>query len=400
MSAVDPTKLVSVSNQVAATLAREPTLDVSEALHALVETGRLLHQTLDGVVKDQKFWDRLTTAEPPEGWPPVEQWSPEIAAFLGAEEAAILELLGYQPPPPAQEFVNQTIEAIERLSERPPVPDARAERVEQARAALGAFNGRLEELLQQRGLEPPARRRRRLRAMLVKGAKVVLTVAPVALGYAAKAATALIAPHLADQVGDVIKDVAMALAVPLADKLISLLPDAGSHMVEVGAMLEQLDPRTKARALASVVLNHLLHLKIENGGAVNPSAKANLDAAIDLASAAGRRAAIAGFAEAFGKFETSLSAFAGRPSEARLQAAINTWRTVQDTFDSPEADANVAAMLETSETARKRWEASEANRKKSASTAKAETSKDRSRARQQAIKAAAAEKRKLKPRGQ
>ena len=401
MSAVDPTKLVSVSNQVAATLVREPTLDVSEALGALVETGRTLHNALDQVVEDEKFWDHLRTAQPPESWPALEQWNPGIGAFLGAQQVAILELLGYQPPPPAEELVDDTIQAIEMLADRPSVPDLRAEVVDQARAAIRTFNGRLEQLLQDRGLEPPPRRRRRLRRALVTGAKVLLNLAPVAVGYAAVGATVMIAPHLAIGAHGVIKDAATALAVPVAGAIINLLPDTGFQSVEVGAMLGQLDARTKARALASVVLNHLLHLTIEKGGGISPSAKANLDGTIDLAIPAARRVAIPGFEEELAQFETTFFGFSSRPTEARLQEAIVAWRSVQDTFDSPEAEEDLSTMLESSTTARKRWEASEATRNKAVGAAQAaKTAQDQHLAtqkRQERLKVAAARKPRFKP---
>ena len=326
----DVAQLVSASNYAREALGREPELDENAAIAVLVENGLRLHLALTGVAEDEDFWARLRKESLNCVLNGTEH-SDEFSILFEAQHKAVLEVLGYQPPPPVTEVVDDAVEALHLLAALSHEPSARLEQADQAREALRVFNARLGALLEERGVMPHAVRRSLLRRCLRRGASIALAIAPVALAWSAKlGADALGLP------GDMIKDVAQTLAGLVATMIVSALPEAVVSELEAGALLGEIDGRARVRALASVAESRLLRLDLQHG----------LDEV-------GLRTALAAVEHTYSAvslrlhktdqyqtdraiFRETLQALVEQADERTLTGAVEAWRDLQATLERME----------------------------------------------------------------
>ena len=329
---IDAAQLVSTSNLVRASLAREPELDEDAAISELVESGKKLDLALHDAVEDGDFWVKLQTDSLSSVVMTTKQ-ADNLAVFAAAQHVAILELLGYRPPPPAQEFVDETVEALQVLRDLSPEPFARQEEVVQAREALRVFNARLRQLLQERGAAPLVVRRSLLRRALHRGARIALALAPLALAYGAKLATEAVL----GVPGDAVKDIIQGLVGAVITMIPAALPEAQVSEREVAAVLGEIDGKARVRALASVVQARLLKLNVVPG-LDQVASVAMISAVIQLDSAAKRHLRLTGeYKTRWEAFVTSLRSLEKEPSEQNLGRTIRAWAGLQATLDQMES---------------------------------------------------------------
>jgi hypothetical protein len=329
---IDAAELVSTSNLARATLAREPELDEDAAILELIESGKKLHLALTDAVSDSDFWSELQTRSLGSVVAPTGQ-AENFAIFAAAQHVAVLEILGYQPPPPARDFVDEAVEALQVLRELSPEPSARSEQVVQAREALRVFSARLLQLLQERRVIPPVVRRSLLRRALGRGAKVALVLAPLALAYGAKFAVESFGIP-----GDAIKDAIQELAGAAAIMVASALPEAKVAEVETASILGEIDEKARVRALASVVQVRLLRLDVQSG-LDDVTWAAIVAPIVQMDAVVRRRLSLTDeYSAQLDVFSSSVRALQEQPSEQNLAATVRAWMGVQASLDQMEAN--------------------------------------------------------------
>jgi hypothetical protein len=351
---IDASQLVSSSNLARTTLEREVELDVDAAILELVESGKGLHGALAAAEEDADFWHRLEK-ESLNSVLEATEHAEGFAVFAGAHHVAVLEVLGYQPPPPAQELVDDAVEALHVLSALSHEPFARTEQIAQAREGLRIFNARLLELLYERGAMPKVLRRSLLRRALRRGATVAVVIAPLALAYGAQAAAVAIGLP-----GDAVKDVTQALAGAAATWIARTLPEAGVSEVEAAAILSEIDTQARVRALASVVQIRLLRLEVEQG--IDDAAfDAMIGAAKKLVSVARwHLRSTVDYSESLETFVTAVNTLREHPSEQNLGSALRAWTAVQAKLDQMELQpSDFESRLQKLELEQQRREAAE-----------------------------------------
>jgi hypothetical protein len=344
------------SNRAHGALIREVGLDDTSAVRELVESGVSLYEALSALRDDNEFWATLETASTSDEALEIENRD-DLALFYSSQQVAALQVLGYQPPPPVQDLVDETLEALRALRELGLDSGERREQLDRARNRLELFLGRLEELLFQSDLLPGARRRL-LRRMLRSGAKLALLLAPIALGYAVKfVAQAHSLP------GDPFKDAATALAGTVSIRLDALLPETRVAESQVALIAEALDAKSRARALLTVVRVRLL--RIDLGAGLTGSTRAILIAAAnDAYGVVARNLVVTDeFRECWTKWKTTWQRLAEQPSEEHVAISLNAWTEVENVAERLETKpSNLASVMDAWDQERRRRLEEERNR--------------------------------------
>jgi hypothetical protein len=253
---VDPRRLIAAHRAVEDALERDRRLaDEEQAIHALVETGVQLAAVLGEVVADREFWDRA--ADSAARLTGSEQFF--LTSLAGGDLVGIFVLLGYEPPPPVDEFVDEAVEVIGSALALSIGPEQRRLQVQEAEIALGRFNERLRDLLEGRGLISPVVRRRRLRSFLRRGGRVALAVAPPLAAWLIGAGAPTVGVP-----SEPLQSVAEVAGVWVAGHLPHLLREHVEDAQESIDILSQVDPRTRVRGLSKVVEGRFRRLEMSS----------------------------------------------------------------------------------------------------------------------------------------
>lgn len=322
-------RLFSAAARVEQALERERALrDQDEAIELLVAVGRELHDTLGGVLADDKLWQQLRReAEQPRL---DDQQMRSLELLAGHEAAGALLVLGYEPPPPVGQLIDETLAAYATVLALDPAPEVRAAQLDAAFDALAAFQTRLHALLDDTGLLPPAKRRGLLRRMLRGGARVALVIAPVAAGWGAYAAA-----HALGLPADVMKDVVIAFTTPLSNRLLQLLPSEPSAeaAVQPGELVDDIPPVLRMRVLATVVASLLQHC-LARGGQIGHEDRERLRANWSRA-----RVAIELLLPPTAELQQRLDAFDAELDHGSAASAWDAWQELEQTLDAAPIDA-------------------------------------------------------------
>jgi hypothetical protein len=353
---VDPRRLIAAHRLVEDALRGDQALaQEGEAVLGLVEAGRELASVLKGVANDESFWDWLTSESAGLARPLSDNEEALFQALTGGELAGILVILGYQPPPPVQEFVDDTVDALGSALALDLSAYARRTQVLEARWALYRFRVKLHELLDQSGLSTPAHRSR-LRSLLRKGARVALAIAPplALFGVSTGVGAALAIPT------GLVGAATSPVAGPLADRLRELLPDEQGAAAKSADLVMEVLPTRRVLALSAVVGGRLA--SIERAGSATRTATDDLYAATTRY----KRAAVNHLVlseecyERFHNLLAGIDSLADASDLAEQTSALGReWRALDHALQTAETQAEHAKRLRREETERLRREEEE-----------------------------------------
>jgi hypothetical protein len=388
---VDSQRLVAAHRLVEDALRRDQALaQENEAVLALVKAGRELRSVLIDVVNDSSFWEWATAQSVDQDRPPAGNEDAVLEALTGGDLAGILTILGYQPPPPVQDFVDDTVDAVASALALDLTADGRAWRVWEARWSVNRLSIKLGDLLEESGVIPPHVHRSRLRSVLRTGASVALTVAPaVALfGLSAGAAAVLTIP------AGLVGAAASPFMKGLTERLHRLLPDEQAVTAESADLLDSMLPRRRIHGLSGVVGGRLV--SIGRQGSVAVTTIDDLVTAIALLrNTANRHLALS---EELDTRLRSLADSAMKLADAADTAELadeilDAWAAVDNDLKSVETRAEAAKrQAEAEEAAKRQAEAEEAAKRQAEAE---EAAKRQAEAEEAARRAAAAQRRQL-----
>jgi hypothetical protein len=247
---VDAADLVALAQHTLAE--RKESLSDEELILDLLADAHLLAGAIEDVVGDGQFWQEVTGEVE---WLSLSAGERQVDLLerLTAERLpGVLRAIGYHPPPPVLEFVDDTIEAVVASLETRVSPAERVERVAQARWALDTFSLRLRRMETEREPQRPSFLRRNTR----RAARALLVTAPAYAVVGAKFG----GEALTGVPGDALEPLVAPIAASLAVRVQSVLHDREGEL-EVASALEALAPRRRVSALSGVVLGHLNRLQ-------------------------------------------------------------------------------------------------------------------------------------------
>ena len=318
------TPLVTASNDVMAALAamgpvtEETSLAV---LERLIGAGRGLHEALDAVAQDEGLWSGLRE----NAGTRLEEWGEQMAVVTAGRHALLLELLGYEEPPPSSLLADELADALELVRAQAGGPEDRSEQLDRAREALREFNARLGSLLEDHGLIEQPRKLGKLRRMLARGAKVARFFVPVAIAYAASGIGHV---HGVPVPPEVIAGVLEGLLDAIGPLVRKLLPKSETADAGVAAVLDSAGPLVRARTLAEAIRAELLRMPLDasHGGLIEQRLRPALDA-LDREVQRGDIDSPS-YLQARAHFEAALSLLAEQPNEEQLAEAREVWSEV------------------------------------------------------------------------